>query len=96
MSVLFRFKFQPEAVFAEVEDTLFLALSATEAMHGQSQTEIVLRYWSEPKNRAVIIDGSTPVGSTLACVFHDLIKKSVSPTDFRFERVPYGEDARCV
>ena len=96
MSVLFRYKFQPEAEFAEVEDTLFLALSATEAMHGSSQTEIVLRYWSEPKNRAVIIDGSNAIGETLACVFHDLIKKSVAPTDFRLERVPFGKDARCV
>ena len=94
MKVLYRFTFDPDVDFTNVEDSLSRARAATESIHGSSRGALDRCCYPERQNHAVIINGSYSIGGTLACNLFELIRKTVPKDRFRLERVPYGKDAR--
>lgn len=74
MTTLYQYKFGDDVLFDDVEDTLLLATAATESLHSRARTTMDLRYWSEPDNGAVLIDGGTQAGQDLAAIFTGLLR----------------------
>lgn len=74
MATLYQYKFGDDVSFEDIEDTLLLATAAAESLHSRARTTMDLRFWSEPDNGAVIIDGATQAGQDLAAIFTGLLR----------------------
>lgn len=74
MSHWYRYSFSADVPIEEVEDTLILALVATEALHGAAQTPLDVALCFDRLQRTCVIDASTQVGRDLNRVFVGFVR----------------------
>lgn len=84
---LFRYIFTTESPIEEVEATLFLAILATESLHGESQVRLDAAHYFDPTKRSCVIDAGTSVGRDLNRLFTGFIGREFGPDAFTVERV---------
>lgn len=85
--VLYRYKFQPDVPLDDVEDSLLLAIWATEALHGESQVQLDLGHVLDRESRRIVIDASTRVGKDFNRVLIGFLRREFEPHDFTVERI---------
>ena len=87
----YRFEIDPSVALAEAEMSLHLAMIALEGLFGGAAVRLDARYRLDEAARAVVVDGSTPVGGSLVRVFATLLAREFGDDGFSVRRV--GEDA---
>lgn len=65
----YRFRFAATVLVEEIEATLLLAVLATEALYGESQTRLDAGHALDLETNTLVIDASTPVGRDLNRLF---------------------------
>jgi hypothetical protein len=86
-SDLYRFRFNADLPVDEIEDTLALAVIATEGLHGESQTLLDAGHAYDPAARSCVIDASSDVGRDLNRLFAGFLRREFGPNSFWIERL---------
>ena len=87
---VFRFGFVPAVPLSEAELTLHLAIYAAEGLHGEARVRLDVSYQLDRSENAIIVDGETEVGATLAKVFTHLLIRQFGEDGFQVRRVDAG------
>jgi hypothetical protein len=84
---IYRYTFHESVPVAELEDTLVLAVIATESLHGEGQVLLDMVHAFDPRARSCVIDAGTAVGRDFSKLFHGLISREFGRGAFQVERV---------
>ena len=69
MKTIHRYRFEPDVPLEEAETTLVLAIIAAEALHGQAEVRLSLRYLFGEKKHACVIDGDNEAARHVILIF---------------------------
>lgn len=83
---VYRYAFEHGVPFAEALATLELALIAVESVHGESRARLDGRFASDPAERVLVIDASTPVGQALNQIFVGYARREFGESAFTVTR----------
>ena len=84
---VYRYRFAGPLPFADVLETLDLAVIACEALYGESRARLDARYTSDAALRVIVIDASTPTGQSLNQLFTGFLRREYREGTFGVERV---------
>ena len=84
---LYRYQFTRSVSLQDVEETLFLAVLATEFLHGQARVRLDAAYCIEDAKHTCIVDASTDVGLDICRLFTGFAMFEFGENAFRIERV---------
>jgi hypothetical protein len=84
---LYRYQFDPTTSIGEVEETLMLAIIATESLHGEGPARLDIGHAFDPVKRACVIDATTAVGRDFNRLFIGFISREFGSASFKVERV---------
>lgn len=84
---LYRYQLGDTAPFLDVQETLFLAVLATESLHGGSQVRLDASFCLDEDQRSCVIDGGTQVGQDLARIFTGFLRREFGESAFRVGRL---------
>jgi len=82
-----RYSFSQAVAPREIEETLLLAVLATECLHGVSRVRLDASYWLDAPSRRCVVDASRAVGHTLNRLFTGLAAKEFGEDAFTVERI---------
>lgn len=83
----YRYRFRIDVPFADIEASLALARLATQALHGQSQTQLAVATGLEPLDHACIIEASTRVGQDFNRLFVGFVSHEFGEDAFQVARL---------
>jgi len=86
-SDIYRYSFADAVPPHEVENTLLLAVVATESLHGEVQTRLDGSHRLDPLRRRCVIDARTNVGRDFNRLFAGLLVRQFGANSFRVERL---------
>ena len=86
MKTVHRFRFEPEVPLEEAETALVLAIIAAEALHGQAEVRLSLRYLFGEKKHACVIDGDSEVTRQLVLIFTQFLIHEFGEDAFQVTR----------
>ena len=89
----YRYEFLSHVCFDEVEASLALAISPTEAIHGESQVRLDFGYNLDARARTCVLDAGTPVGLDVNRLFVGIIRKQFGEDAFVVDRLTHPEEA---
>lgn len=84
---LYRYQFDDLVPMRDVEETLHLAMLATESLHGAAQARLDASFRLREDRHSCVIDADTEVGSSLARIFTGFLGRGYGLGAFRVERV---------
>ena len=84
---LYRFRFKADLPVDEIEDTLSLAVIATEGLHGESQVLLDAGHAFDPAARSCVIDATSDVGRDLNRLFAGFLRREFGSDAFQIERL---------
>src|SRR5262245_15914876 len=84
---VYRYRFAPGTSPHDVEAALVLAILATEALRGESQTRLDAAHHFEPESLSCAIEASTESGRDLNRLFVGFVRREFGEDAFRVERV---------
>ena len=84
---IYRYTFHESVPVGELEDTLLLAVIATESLHGESQARLDIGHAFCAENRSCEIDATTEVGRDFNRLFIGFISREFGRGSFQVERV---------
>src|SRR5262245_39734533 len=90
----YRYTFEDAVPFRDVQETLILALLATEAVHGSPQVRLDAEYRLDVPGRACEIAADTPAGRDLNKTFVNFARREYGDSAFRVERVAEALDPK--
>lgn len=93
---IFRYEFSTAINFEDVEDTLLLALMATEALHGDTGVRLETRYYVDAPHRRCTVDATTGPGHDFNRIFAGLLIREFGNKAFQVERLPIHEQVGQV
>jgi len=82
----YRFEVDGSVPLDEAEMTLQLAMLALEGLYGQAAVRLDGRYHVDEPCRAIVVDGSTEVGTSLVRVFTALLIREFGEDSFSARR----------
>lgn len=85
---LFRYQFAESVPMPEIEETFVLAILATEAIHGESETRLMAEHAMDVAKRACIVDANTTVGMDLNKLFVGFLNRQFGGDAFRVRMIP--------
>ena len=83
---IYRYAFSSEVSFADVEESLFLAVLAVESLHGRSLVRLDAFFSLDEKKRFCIVDAGAEVGRHIARVFTGFVTRQFGENAFTVER----------
>ena len=84
---LYRYHFKATVPLGEVEESLLLAVLATECLHGRSLVRLDASFCLDATKRSCVVDAATEVGRAIACIFPGFITREFGETAFKVERI---------
>jgi len=84
---IYRYTFKPEIPVQQIGDSLFLAVFASEGLHGRAQVRLDAAFFLDEKNRTCVVDATTPVGQSIAQIFTGFLAREFGEDAFTVERV---------
>ena len=84
---LYRYHFAATVPLRDVENSLLLAVLATECLHGRSLVRLDASFCLENDKRACVVDAATEVGLAIARIFTGFITREFGEKAFKVERV---------
>jgi hypothetical protein len=91
---VFRFLFSSDVPLDEAEMTLQLATFAAEGLFGMARVRLDFGYHVDAARRAILLDGTREVGSTIVKLFVGLLLREFGEDAFRVEPVQSVEHQR--
>ncbi|MBT5608571.1 MAG: hypothetical protein HOJ57_21725 [Lentisphaerae bacterium] len=86
MKTVHRFRFEPEVPLEEAETALVLAIIAAEALHGQAEVRLSLRYLFGEKKHACVIDGDNDAARHVILIFTQFLIHEFGEDAFQVTR----------
>jgi hypothetical protein len=83
---VYRYEFEPQVPFEDVEESLLLAVLAVESLHGRSALRLCTSFYLDKKRRSVVVDGDTLVGQHIAHIFTGLLTQEFGEEAFKVTR----------
>jgi hypothetical protein len=80
----YRFEFGKRVPLKKVEKSLLLAVVVAESLHGRSAMRLETSFQLDKEDRTCVVDGTTDVGRSIACVLTGLLS------------LEFGEEAFAV
>ena len=87
---LYRYNFDTRVPIRDVEESLLLAVLATECLHGRSLVRLDASFCLDAKKRSCVVDAATEVGRAIARIFTGFITREFGEEAFKVERVGDG------
>ena len=78
-----RYTFREDVVFAEVEETLLLALFGVESLHGEAPARLEAGHLLDRPARVCLLACASPAGQDLNALFAGFLRRQFGPTAFR-------------
>ena len=100
---VYRYQFEDEVPLDQAEATLIMAIIAAEALHGQAEVRLSMRYLFGDEKHACVIDGDNEVTRQLVLIFtqflihefgEDAFQVTLISKDDRAERPAPGNGKR--
>lgn len=82
----YRYSFNDKLPLQNIEDSLFLAVLATECLYGRSRIRLDASFCLKKKKRFCVIDASTEVGYHIARIFTGFLISEFGVEAFRIKR----------
>jgi hypothetical protein len=82
----YRYKFVKNIPMEEVEDSLLLAVLATEGIHGRSRINLDAKFLLDKGKRICVVDAETEVGIHIACIFTEFLSRQFGERAFRVKQ----------
>jgi hypothetical protein len=83
----YRYDFDARLPFQDVEESLLLAVLATECLHGRTQVRLDASFCLDPAKRTCVVDAATDVGQAIARIFTVFLIREFGEEDFKVERI---------
>lgn len=87
-STIYRYDFRAAVDFEDVEDSVMVALMATEALHGSTGIRLETRFELERLHRRCTVDASTRAGYDFNRIFAGLVIREFGDDAFEVARLP--------
>jgi hypothetical protein len=87
MADVYRYTFADNLSMVDVEETLVLAIIATQSLHGESQARLDIGHTFDAERRSCVIDARTEVGRDFNRLFVGFITREFGSASFKVERV---------
>ena len=84
---LYRYNFDSKVPIRDVEESLLLAVLATESLHGRSLVRLDASFCLSRKKRSCVVGSATEVGRSIARIFTGFRTCEVGEQAFKVERV---------
>lgn len=84
---IYRYNFSDDVPFRDVEESLLLAVLATESLHGRSLVRLDASFCLDESRRACVVDAGTEVGRHIARIFTGFLTREFGEEAFKVERV---------
>ncbi len=84
---LYRYNFNSKVPFRDVEESLLLAVLATESLHGRALVRLDASFCLDSKKRSCVVDAATDVGRAIARIFTGFLSREFGEEAFKVERV---------
>ncbi len=84
---LYRYNFNSNVPLQEVEESLLLAVLATESLHGRSQVRLDASFCLDTGKRSCVVDAATDVGRAIASIFTGFLTREFGEEAFKVERI---------
>ena len=88
---LYRYRFDREVPWRELEESLLLAVLAVECLHGESRVRLDARYCLRAKDGVCVIDAGSNVGRDLNRVFTGFVAREFGKSSFRVKQITTDE-----
>jgi hypothetical protein len=84
---LYQYEFNAKLPFQEIEESLLLAVLATECLHGRALVRLNASFCLDPTNHTCVVDAATEVGQAIAHIFTGLLIREFAEEDFKVQRI---------
>jgi len=84
---LYRYNFNSKVPFRDVEESLLLAVLASESLHGRALVRLDASFCLDSKKRSCVVDAATDVGRAIARIFTGFLSREFGEEAFKIERV---------
>src|SRR5690349_1650792 len=88
---VYRFHIGERVPLDEAEMSLHLAMIALEGLFSPAAVRLDARYHLDGPGRAILVDGSTPLGRSLVRVFTTLLCREFGDECFAVRRIPSSD-----
>ena len=92
MTEVYRYKFDKSVPIQEAIESLYLAIFASEGIHGRAQVLLAAGYAFDRRKRTLVVAAGSAVGRTICRIFTALLARQFGETGFKVEHVE-GEPA---
>ena len=84
---LYRYNFAATVPLGDVEQSLLLAVLATECLHGRSLVRLDASFCLDNDRRSCVVDAATEVGRAIARIFTGFLTREFGEKAFKVERI---------
>ena len=84
---LYRYNFNSNVPLGDVEESLLLAVLATESLHGRSLVRLDASFCLDAGKRSCVVDAATDVGRAIASIFTGFLTREFGEEAFKVERI---------
>ncbi len=83
---IYRYSFSAGVSLRDVEESLLLAVLATESLHGRSLVRLDASFCLDEKKQSCVVDAGTEVGRYIARIFTGFLTREFGEEAFTVER----------
>ena len=87
MRNVYRYTFNPDASWADVEVALVLAQISTESLHGETETRLDVSHAFDSEKMTCVVDAFTIAGSDFNKLFVGYLRRDLGEDGFKVERL---------
>ena len=84
---IYRYNFNAKVPLRDVEESLLLAVLATESLHGRALVRLDASFRLDAKKRSCVVDAATDVGRAIARIFTGFLTREFGEEAFKVERI---------
>ena len=84
---LYRYNFNARVPLRDVEESLLLAVLATESLHGRALVRLDASFCLDTGKRSCVVDAATDVGRAIARIFTGFLAREFGEEAFKVERI---------
>ena len=89
---IYRYNFTADVPLRDVEESLLLAVLATESLHGRSLVRLDASFCLQEKKRSCVVDAGTQVGRHIARIFTGFLTREFGEEAFKVERLGHDKE----
>jgi len=86
-TTIYRYEFDPTVNTKEAQETLLLALVATESLHGETATQLELSHYFDAERRVCVIEANGDAGRAFNALFTGFLRQEFGTDSFEVRRV---------